>query len=390
VQRFSLASAAVVAEKAEGKAMATMGKRRVRYAVVGLGNIAQVAVLPAFAHAKENSELVALVSSDAEKLSALAKRHNVELTGRYEDLESIVIEGKVDAVYVAVPNALHRVMTERAARAGAHVLCEKPMAVTEEDCQAMIDVTRLHGAKLMIGYRLHFDPANLRAIERIRAGEIGDPRIFSSVFCHQVRENDIRTRAELGGGALLDLGIYCLNAARYIFQDEPTEVHAIQVSGTDGRSSDVDEATTAVLTFPGNRIAQFTASQGAADVSEFRVVGTKGDIRLDPAYDYVGRLEETVTVEGEKKTTRFAKHDQFAPELVYFSKCILEGREPEPSGRHGLADVRIMQAMVQSAQSGTRIALTPVKLDARPGPDLRISKPPVARVKPVHAPAPSK
>ncbi|MDB4996196.1 MAG: Gfo/Idh/MocA family oxidoreductase, partial [Myxococcaceae bacterium] len=201
--------------------MATLGKRRVRYAVVGLGNIAQVAVLPAFAHAKENSELVGLVSSDAEKLSVLAKRHDVEHTGSYDDLERVLAEAKVDAVYVTVPNALHRTMTERAARAGVHVLCEKPMAVTEEDCDAMIDVTREHRVKLMIAYRLHFDPANLRAIERVRAGKIGDPRIFSSVFCHQVRENDIRTHAELGGGALFDLGIYCLNAARYIFQDEP-------------------------------------------------------------------------------------------------------------------------------------------------------------------------
>jgi predicted dehydrogenase len=370
--------------------MGTLGKRRVRYAVVGLGNIAQVAVLPAFAHAKENSELVALVSSDAEKLSALAKRHDVEHTGGYDDLERIIAEAEVDAVYVAVPNALHRTMTERAARAGAHVLCEKPMAVTEADCEMMIDVTREHEVKLMIAYRLHFDPANLRAIERVRAGKIGDPRIFSSVFCHQVRENDIRTHAELGGGALFDLGIYCLNGARYIFQDEPTEVLALQVSGTDARSDAVDEATSALIVFPGNRIAQFTAHQGAADVSEFRVVGTKGDIRLDPAYDYVGRLEETMTVDGKQKTTRFHKHDQFAPELVYFSKCILEDTEPEPSGEHGLADVRIMQAMVRSARSGTRIAVAPVKLDKRPSAELEMAMPPVKKVKPVHAPPPSK
>lgn len=196
--------------------MATSEAKRVRYAVVGLGNIAQVAVLPAFARARENSELVALVSADEAKRRVLAERYGVPVTGPYEELEQVIDDAAVDAVCVALPNSLHREITGRAARAGAHVLCEKPMATTVEDCQAMCRSTGTAGFKLMIAYRLHFEEANLRAIRRIRSGEIGEPRIFSSVVSRQVRPGDIRTRDDLGGGALFDAGIDCLNAARYL------------------------------------------------------------------------------------------------------------------------------------------------------------------------------
>jgi predicted dehydrogenase len=364
-------------------------ERQVGYAVVGLGNIAQVAVLPAFEHAKENSKLVALVSSSDDKLRELQKKYDVSVGGSYDDFEQVLEEAEADAVYLALPNHMHRDFCERAARAGVHVLCEKPMALTEEDCTAMIDVTRGHDVRLMIAYRLHFEATNLAAIERVRRGDIGEPRIFSSVFSHQVRPGNIRTRRDAGGGALLDMGVYCVNAARYIFQDEPTEVMADQVFGEDERSREVDESTTAILRFPKNRTAIFTASQGAADVSQFRVVGTKGDIDLDPAYEYFGELEETVTVDGKSKTTTTGKRDQFAPELVHFSRCILEGTDPEPSGLQGLADVRIMQAIQRSARTGTRVSVAPVELDARPHQGLEQKKPAVGKIKPIGAPSPS-
>src|SRR5689334_15806229 len=177
-------------------------QEKVRYAVIGLGNIAQVAVLPAFDHAKENSELVALISSDEEKLRVLGKRYRVELTGSYDDVPSLLSRGIIDAAYIALPNAQHRKMTEIVAEHGVHVLCEKPMAMTAADCEAMIRVTEEHGVKLMIAYRLHFEAGNMKAVERIQQKAIGDPLFFSSVFGHQVREGDIRTRDDLGGGAL--------------------------------------------------------------------------------------------------------------------------------------------------------------------------------------------
>jgi predicted dehydrogenase len=162
-------------------------KTKIRYAVVGVGNIAQVAVLPAFEHAKENSELCALVSGDPEKLEELGARYGVSATGSYDEMEDILAEARADAVYIALPNTLHREFTERAARAGVNVLCEKPMAMTEEDCEAMIRVTEERRVKLMIAYRLHFEEANLLAMEIARSGQLGEPHYMSSVFSHNVR-----------------------------------------------------------------------------------------------------------------------------------------------------------------------------------------------------------
>ncbi len=364
--------------------------RKIRYGVVGLGNIAQVAILPAFEHATENSELVALISSDQEKLHVLGKRYGVELTGGYEDLDRLLATGKIDAVYVATPNSKHRIAVESAARAGVHVLCEKPLAGTVADCRAMLAATARAEIKLMTAYRLHFETANLRVIERLRAGEIGEPRIFSSIFSQQVREGDIRTSGDLQGGALFDMGIYCVNAARYLFQSEPIEVSAFRIQGTEPRFESTDEMTCAVLRFPGDRLAQFTASQGAADVSEFRIVGTKGDIRLDSAYGYHGKSEEFVTIDGDVTHTTTSQHDQFAAELVYFSRCILENREPEPSGEEGLADVQILESIVQAAALGRKLTLTPTPRSQRPDARLEIRKPPTRKVQTVNAPSPSK
>ena len=246
--------------------MASEDQRRVRYAVVGLGNIAQVAVLPAFGNAEENSELVALVSSDAEKTAALKEKWGVEHAGSYEDMEKVLRAARADAVYIALPNSMHREFTERAAWQGMHVLCEKPMAMTAQDCQAMIDVCDENEVRLMIAYRLHFEETNLRAIDIAQRGDLGELRFFDSVFTQDARPGDIRTRGDAGGGALFDLGIYCVNAARYLFRDEPEEVTATQLRGKHERFKDVDASTVATLRFPGDRIAQFICSQNAASV----------------------------------------------------------------------------------------------------------------------------
>ncbi len=367
-----------------------MAELKVRYAVVGLGNIAQRAVLPAFAHAKANSELAALVSSDPEKREKLSKRYGVQLTGSYEDLERLILRGDIHAVYVAVPNSLHRDVAERAMRAGAHVLCEKPIATTEDDCRSMMGIARERGVKLMVAYRLHFEGANLSAIERVRAGEIGKPHLFSSVLCQTVEPGDVRTRDDLGGGALFDLGIYCINAARNLFQDEPVEVFGQRIASPDRRFREVDETTMAILRFPADRLAQFMVSQGSASVSEFRVVGTKGDIRLDPAFEYSGELREHVTLDGQTQEKTYGRRDQFGPEIVYFSRCILEGLDPEPSAEEGLADVRIIQAIMRSCQTGAVVRLPFFVRTRRPSASQQMSMPAVRKVEPIHAPPPTR
>lgn len=365
--------------------------RRVRYGVVGLGHIAQVAVLPAFAHARENSELVALFSDDAEKLARLGRKYRLEHLFDYDEFEQGLKAAEVDAVYIALPNHLHREYTERAANAGVHVLCEKPMAVTEEDCEAMIEVCDRNGVKLMIAYRLHFEEANLRAVELVQGGRIGEPRIFNSVFTMDVKAGDIRLnpRAE-GGGTLYDIGIYCINAARYLFEDEPVEVIALTARRDDPRFSapGVDEMTGAVLRFPDERLATFITSFGAADVSRLQVVGTKGTLVLDPAYEYAGELTHEITIDDRTRERRFPKRDQFAPELVYFSGCIQTGEDPEPSGKEGLGDVRIIRALYASADTGSPVRLGGFDKHDRPTMEQEIRKPAVKKPELVNTEAP--
>ena len=292
-------------------------------------------------------------------------------------------------MYVATPNALHRPFTERAASCGVHVLCEKPMAVTVEDCQAMIRVTQEHRVKLMIAYRLHFEEANLRAVELIQSGELGKAKIFSSVLSQQVRPGDIRTLSHLGGGAVFDMGVYPINAARYLFRDEPIEVLAISPPLVDARFEGVDEMTTIVLRFPRGRVAQMTVSLGTVATDGYQVLGTHGKLRVEPAFGYETGLTHHLTKNGRTTQTNFAKRDQFAPELIYFSRCILENREPEPSGEEGLADVRIVNAALESAQTGRSVTLPFFTRAQRPDLRQEIHKPPVKQPKTIEAPAPT-
>jgi predicted dehydrogenase len=365
--------------------------RRVRYAVVGQGYISQVAVLPAFRHARKNSELAALVSDDATKLRRLGKQYGVDRLTDYEGYDALLRSGDVDAVYVALPNTMHRDFTVRAARAGVHVLCEKPMAVSTAECEEMIRETSKAGVRLMIAYRLHFEKANLSALEAIRGGKIGDPKYFSSLFSMQVKPGNIRLQKDLGGGTLWDIGIYCLNAARAVFRAEPTEVAAFSASSGEKRFREVDETTTAILRFPGERLASLTSSFGAAEVAAWTVVGTKGSICVDPAFEFAGPLEWELTV-GERTTRReFPKRDQFAPELLHFSDGVLRGKDPEPSGREGLCDVRVIEALYESARNGGKpIRLPPFDRRRRPEPSQEIRRPPVEKPELVHAEAPTR
>ena len=363
---------------------------KVRYAVVGLGHITQVAVLPAFADA-ENSELTALVSDDPEKLEKLGRKYKV--TGRYsyEQFEECLGSGTVDAVYIALPNHLHREYTERAARGGAHVLCEKPLAVTEEDCLSMIRVAEENQVKLMVAYRLHFEEANLKAIDLVQSGKLGDPRLFDSVFTMTVKDGDIRLNPrEQGGGTLYDIGVYCINAVRNLFGAEPMEVVAFSANKGDERFLQCEETTSAILRFPGReRLATFTCSFGAADVSHYRVVGSKGQLVMDPAYEYAGELEQKITVDGRTRSKTFSKRDQFAPELISFSDCILNGNAPEPSGWEGLADVRIIRALYRSADTGQPVTLEPFTREDRPSLEQELRRPPVSKPDLVNTEAPS-
>ena len=355
-----------------------MAKQKVRFAVIGLGYFAQRAILPAFHNARKVAELTAFVSSDPKKLKKLARRYGVAHTVDYDGLDELCRTDAIDAVYIATPNHTHRALVERVAPHGVHVIVEKPMALTEEDCEAMIRVCAENDCKLMVAYRLHFESANLSAIDLVKRGKIGEPRFMTSTFSFQVAAPNIRVNPrEQGGGPLYDIGTYCINAARYIFRDEPTEVVALSARGDDERFANVEEQVSAILRFPGERLAQFTVGFGAESTGHYEILGTKGRLRVDPAYEYRGGLALELAI-GDKKPKRrkFKAHDQIAPEIQYFSECILEGHDPEPSGREGLADVRVVRAIYRSIDERRPVALGGFDKGERPTKEQARSAPP--------------
>ena len=355
-------------------------KRKVRYAVVGLGYFGQMAILPAFEHARKNSELAALISDDPAKLKRLGAKYGVEQRGGYDEFEDCLQRAKVDAVYLAVPNSQHREFAVRAARAKVHVLCEKPMAVTERECEEMIRACERNRVKLMIGYRLHFEKGNLTAMDLVRSGKLGDPRIFNSVFTMQVKDrHNIRIRRETGGGSVYDIGIYCINAARYLFADEPVEVAAMTANNGEARFSEVEEMASVLMRFPNDRLANFVCSFGGADEGSYEIVGTDGTLRMDPAYESAEDLKQAVTIKGRRRERTFPKRDQVAPEIIYFSDCILNDQEPEPSGREGLIDVQIIRAIYRSARRGKPVRLNLKKSDRYPDPSQEIHRLPIEK-----------
>jgi predicted dehydrogenase len=295
---------------------------KVRFAVIGQGHFAQTTILPAFANARR-AQLAAIFSDEASKLAALRRRYGVEHALPCGELDEFLRSGAVEAIYIALPNDLHAEFTERAAAAGVHVLCEKPMASSSAHAQRMMAACARARVKLMIAYRLHFDQANMAAVEILKSGKIGDPRYLSAIFSQQV------TRAG------------------------------------DSRFREIDEQVSALLKFPGDRLAQITCSFGAADVAACTVLGTKGRLRLDPAFD-LSDLSLEVEIGGKTRRKTWKAHDQIAPELDELAACIREGRDPEPSGREGLADLRVIEAIEASARSGTRVAVARVFPETRP------------------------
>jgi glucose-fructose oxidoreductase len=360
----------------------------VRYAVVGLGYFAQAAVLPAFRNAP-NSRLVALVSDDRTKLRELGRKYGAEHLLGYDGYDAFLRSGAVDAVYLTLPNDQHADFAIRAAKAGVHVLTEKPMALTPHQCRKMIAACRRHGVKLMVGYRLHFEPANLAAIAAVQGGRIGEPRFFSSTFTMQVKPGGIRTRPEQqGGGPLYDIGIYCINAARYLFKAEPVTVVAEGETGDDPRFRGTPEQVSAILTFPGGRLASFTASFGAADVATYTVAGTKGLLTLDNAYEFASARKQTLK-RGDNTTKRtFPKVDQVAPELIHFSDCVHTGRDPEPSGKEGLIDVEVIHAIHRAMRTGRRQWIGTPERRRRPSPRQEMRRPAHKMPRLIHADVP--
>jgi len=365
-----------------------MEAKKIRYAVVGLGWIAQDIILPAFLNAKENSELTALISDDPVKLKKLGEKYKVAHRYSYDEYDLFLHSGAADAIFIALPNSLHREYAVRASQAGLHVLCEKPMALKEGECAKMMQAARASKTKLMIAYRLHFEEGNLQAIHIAQSGQLGDVRIFNSTFSMNVAGGNVRLSKELSGGSLYDIGIYCINAARGIFRDEPIEVAAFSAKGKDKRFNGVDEMTSVLMRFPGDRLASFVCSFGAASTAAYEIIGTRGTLRVDPAFNHKGPVKHTLTINEKKKMTTFPAHDQFAPEIVYFSNCIIKNKNPEPSGVEGQTDVAIIEAIYSSAKKGKVVTLKDFHKKKRPSMKQSIKRGSVPRPALVHAQGP--
>jgi predicted dehydrogenase len=245
----------------------------------------------------------------------------------------------------------------------------------------MIAQAERNNVQLMIAYRLHFEAANLEAIKLAQSKRIGDLKLFNSVFTMQVKDpSNIRLdEVEKGGGPLYDIGIYCINAARYLFKAEPIEVYAMTNSSKDSRFKRIDESVSCSLKFPDGKLATFSISFGAFGSADFDLIGTRGRIRLEKAYEYSTTMALKIYEDRKVITKKYPKRDQFAPELLYFSDCIQKKKKPEPSGEEGLADIKIIEALLLSIDLGTPITLDEINKKTRPSEAQKITRPSFAK-----------
>jgi predicted dehydrogenase len=335
-------------------------KQKVRYAIVGLGDIAQEDMMPGIDHTG-NSQMTALVTSDPTKAKELAERYDVAATFTYQQFQEAIKSGAFDAIYLATPNWRHAEFIVPALNAGIHVLTEKPLEVSTQKCAEILEAAKTSSAKLMVAYRLHFEPGTLDTIEKVRSGELGEVHLFASTFTQLVDPANHRVHSGDLAGPVLDMGPYPVNAARYIFGDEPIEV--VSAAGTRHPQSEFPEnfADTVAVTlrFPGNRLAQFNLSYFGNPTNTLIAVGDKGSVQLDPAYVFGKPFEQTTSIGEEKSKESFKNTDHFGGEMKYFSDCILNGTDPEPDGEEGFADVRVLEGILKALLTGQSVKLEP-------------------------------
>ncbi|MFP5204671.1 MAG: Gfo/Idh/MocA family protein [Acidobacteriota bacterium] len=358
-REFTKLGALGLAASAVPSLAAQPGQRQTGYAVIGLGRIA--AIFMSGVQNTTNSKIAALVSGHRDKALRIAAQYGVPESSiySYEDFDSIAGNKAVDAVYVALPNSMHAEYTIRAAKAGKHVFCEKPMATSVADCEKMIAACKSAGVKLMIGYRCHYEATNLRAIELIRSGAIGQVQTIEAGYGFNIKPGEWRLVKKMsGGGPLVDVGIYALNATRYLTGEEPESFTAYRsVIDHDGRFNEVEENLAWTTKFPSGILAACTTTYGGFLRSFFHVHGSKGMIDCSPSFDYDRlRLQAMYVDNGfhridEPNPAR--QPYQFTTEAQYFSNCVQNNLEPKTPGEEGLRDVRYISEIYRAA--GTSI-----------------------------------
>lgn len=325
---------------------------KIGYAVIGLGRIADHFMRGV--RGSSDSKITGLVSGHRDKADRIANQYKVpsENIYNYENFDEIAHNPAIKAVYVALPNSMHAEYTIRAAKAGKHVLCEKPMAVSVSECEAMIAACKEAKVKLMIAYRCHFEPTNLRAVQLIRDGALGKIQTIESTYGFDIQPGEWRLSKKLaGGGPMFDVGIYSLNACRYLTGEEPEAISAYSsVIDHDGRFKEVEENISWTMKFPSGIVAACNTTYGAQMSGFFRVHGPKGWIEAQPAFNYDGlhlRGEFGGTKLDEPNTA--SDPSQFTAQADHFSHCVQRNVEPKTPGEEGLRDMGYITQIYRSA-----------------------------------------
>ncbi|HEV2267906.1 MAG TPA: Gfo/Idh/MocA family oxidoreductase [Steroidobacteraceae bacterium] len=327
--------------------------RKLRWCIVGLGRISMGQFMPGLP-LSQSGRVTALVSGHRAKAEQQAALYDVRTSAiySYESFDEIRHNDEIDAVYIALPNSMHAEYTIRAAQAGKHVLCEKPMATSLADCDAMIAACRKANVKLMIAYRCQYHPSHLEAIELIRTGAVGQVQAIDSAFGFNIRPGEWRLNRKMaGGGPLVDVGIYCLNASRYLTGENPRDIKACSaVIDRDGRFTQVEESDGWTMKFPSGIVASCSTSYGALMNGYFRVHASKGWIYMD-GFNYSGMHLTALLASGEMldRPDPIAAPRQFTAEADYFADCVWNNREPKTGGEEGLRDMTAIARIYQSA-----------------------------------------
>ena len=337
--------------------------KRLGYCIVGLGRISVDHFMPGLLQSRRG-KVTGLVSGHPDKAQKLAAQYNVPSDSiyTYDQYDKIRNNSEIDAVYIGLPNSMHAEYTVRAAKAGKHVLCEKPMATTVADARAMIAACSTARRKLMIAYRCQLEPVNLKAIALIRSGAIGQVQAIESANGFNIQPGEWRLDKKLaGGGPLMDVGIYSLNACRYLTGEEPQVLAAYSsVIDHDGRFNEVEENVSWTMRFPSGIVASCITSYGANMDGTYKVHGAKGVVELSPAFGYQD-IHMTGTIAGPDGKGKqpldmpepIKDPQQFSNQADYFADCIANDKPVKMSGEEGLRDMELMMQIYRSAGAKT-------------------------------------
>jgi predicted dehydrogenase len=336
------------------KAANRASRKKIGFAVVGLGSIAQSSVLPAFANCKR-AKLVALVGRDAAKTTKLAKRFDASTQYSSDEYAACLASPEVSAVYIATPQGEHEHVTIQTAEAGKHVLCEKPLAATIKQSAAMVAACKANGVLLMTAYRKYFEPSALYLKHLIQSGKLGRIDVIHTAFSELHKPETslpwLLDAKMAGGGPLMDLGVYCVNTSRWLVGEDPTAAIAHAWVNDASRFKEVEEGISFRLRFPSGLIVQGSSSYGAILSSLIFIQGTKGWASLSPAFPFDENRHLIASI-GKKQIRRtFKATDEFAPEIDAFATAIQDGGTVEPDGIQGHRDMIIMDAIYQSSRS---------------------------------------